>query len=655
MIVNLYHWRERFSALTKWRYAIPIIALMLAHVVFALILWVRANAWLQPLELSAYDAMMRIHAASYPSDERIALILCDDEDQRRYGWPLSDAVLADLFERLLEYQPRAIGLDLYRDLPVPISGGSDYERLSALFRSHTEIIGISKFSDEHGARVDPPPMLRDTGRVSFNDVVADAQGIIRRGLLFMSDEQETYTYLGLKLALRWLAIEKQGARADPEGYMILGHAKQGLRPLHSEFGGYQNIDAAGYQFMLAYPGAPAGFPSLTLREVLEWDFGAQLLRDKIILIGTNAEATPDFFFTPVSATRIPGVLIHAYNTSQLLRFAEGNYQPLQDWPAHYEKLWLWLWIVIAALLSLRPQNLLQLLLKLNLGLLFIIACAMFAFTRQLWLPVAAPALGWIFSIVVAVAYLSYQQRGERALLMQLFSRHVSKDVAEIIWQSRDQYLNKGRLRSQRLVATVLFTDLRNFTGLSEQMEPQALMDWLNEYMEVMVRTVEQHHGQVNKFIGDALMALFGVPIPRTRPEEISTDAVNALACALSMRTELEKLRQTWEARGAPYLGMRIGIFTGMVIAGSVGSEARQEYTVIGDGVNTASRLESLDKTIDAETPCRILISQATVDYLPEGIFDIESVGKITVKGKHEPLMVYRVLGYLATPEADKLN
>jgi adenylate cyclase len=645
MMITRSTWQELFSAVFHWRYAMIVAVILLAHLVFILLLWLRAGAWLQPLELTVYDRMLRIHASSYPSDDRVVLVLCDDEDQRRYGWPLSDATLADLFDRLLHYSPRAIGLDLYRDLPVPSSGGKDYERLSTLFRERPEIIGITKITDEHGARVDPPPMLRDSGRVSFNDVVADTHGIIRRGLLYMSDDTEVHTYLGLKLALRWLSFEKQGAHADAHGYLALGQAAHGLRPLHSHFGGYDNIDAAGYQFMLAYPGAPAGFPVLKLREILEWNLGGNLLHDKIILIGTNAEATPDFFFTPISATRLPGVLIHAYNISQLLHFAEGTYQPLRDWPEHYEKLWLWFWIISAALLSLRTQNLLQLFIKLNAGLVIIGSCAMFAFMRDWWIPVATPMLGWVVSIALSVAYLSYQQRNERAVLMQLFSRHVSKDVAEVIWKSRDHYLNKGRLRSQRLVATILFTDLRNFTGLSEQMEPQALMDWLNEYMEVMVRVVEAHHGQVNKFIGDALMAVFGVPIPRTSHEQISADAVNAIHCALAMRQELNKLHQYWHTHGAPSLGMRVGIFTGPVVAGSVGGEMRQEYTVIGDSVNTASRLESLDKSIDADLSCRILISQASLNYLPQGLFEIEAIGDIMVKGKHDALQVYRVLGY----------
>ena len=211
-----------------------------------------------------------------------------------------------------------------------------------------------------------------------------------------------------------------------------------------------------------------------------------------------------------------------------------------------------------------------------------------------------------------------------------------------MWQEREQYLNAGRLRSQRLVATVLFTDLQNFTTLSEDMEAQALMDWLNQYMSTMVDLVEQHHGHVNKFIGDAIMAVFGVPIPSTTPEAIAQDAVNAVDCALAMRAAMERLQTQWEAQGLPTIRMRVGIFTGALIAGSLGGIKRQEYTVIGDTVNTASRLESFDKSVDTNSLCRVLIGDATLHYLGNQ-FVTDCVGEVALKGKHSHIIIHRVL------------
>jgi adenylate cyclase len=628
---------------SKGHYTTTVVVLTLSHLVLGMLLLLYNYGYLQALELSIYDILLRNKASNYKHDERITLLLCDDEDQRRYGWPLSDKVMADAFERLLKHEPRAIGLDLYRDLPVPIEGGADFERLSAIFRDNQHIIAITKITDQYGARVDPPPALKGSGQVGFNDVLADPQGLIRRGILFMG--KENFPYLGLLLANLYLTQENLGIFGDKDGFLRMGNAEYSLRPLSSDFGGYTNIDANGYQFILSYPGAPHGFNSLTLRELLADDFEARIVRDKIVLIGTNAEATPDFFFTPIAKTRIPGVSIHAYNVSQFLHYAEGKHKPLQAWESKYEYLWFWLWAIIAALLSMESQSLLRWLWKLMLGASMLATTLLYAYMHNYWLPASVPGLSLVLGMVTTMAYLSYQQRTERAELMQIFSKHVSKEVAEVIWQAREQYLNNGRLRSQRLVATVMFTDLRNFTALSEKLDPQDLMDWLNEYMDAMVSVVDANHGQVNKFIGDAIMALFGVPVPRVSDKEIQQDAVNALKCALAMRDELERLHEIWNQRDLPFLGMRIGIFTGPVIAGSLGGAQRQEYTVIGDSVNTASRLESLDKNIDEDVVCRILISQATVDVLPPDLFEIQPVGNIKVKGKEDALAIYRVLCY----------
>jgi len=200
-------------------------------------------------------------------------------------------------------------------------------------------------------------------------------------------------------------------------------------------------------------------------------------------------------------------------------------------------------------------------------------------------------------------------------------------------------------------ATVLFTDLVGFTSTSEHLEPQVLVDWLNEYMDAMVQQVLDHGGIVNKYIGDAIMALFGVPVPRATEAEVARDAAAAVECALHMGTTLRELNRGWTARGQPAATMRIGIFTGAVVAGSIGSARRLEYTVIGDTVNTASRLESFDKEFlapdPAVNPCRILIGEPTRARLGER-FETEWAGEVNLKGKERPLSVYLVRGRVAS-------
>ena len=170
------------------------------------------------------------------------------------------------------------------------------------------------------------------------------------------------------------------------------------------------------------------------------------------------------------------------------------------------------------------------------------------------------------------------------------------------------------------------------------------MTWLNDYMDEMSSIIIAEGGMINKYIGDAIMAIFGVPVKKTDEEGIRADALSAVESALRMREKLQELNQHWQAQGLPTIGMRIGIHTGVLVAGTLGGQQRMEYTVIGDTVNVASRLESFDKAIvsEADPHCRILIGEPTwglvnADYVTRPIGDCQ------LKGKHQILKIYDVL------------
>jgi adenylate cyclase len=213
----------------------------------------------------------------------------------------------------------------------------------------------------------------------------------------------------------------------------------------------------------------------------------------------------------------------------------------------------------------------------------------------------------------------------------------------MIWEQREDFLDNGRPRSRKLTATIFFSDLRGFTSVSEKMDPQELIDWLNTYMESMAGLVLKHDGVVDNYIGDAIKADFGVPLPRKIEKEIQADAVNAVLCALAMEKEMFRLNREWGEKGLPGVGIRIGIFTGPVVAGLLGSSQRLKFTTIGDTVNTASRLESFDKDIAGDAVCRILIGSTTLDLLG-GRFLTEKIGEVSLKGKKERITIHRVLG-----------
>ncbi len=216
---------------------------------------------------------------------------------------------------------------------------------------------------------------------------------------------------------------------------------------------------------------------------------------------------------------------------------------------------------------------------------------------------------------------------ERDQLRDTFGRYVTRQVAE--------HLMKGNqtLGGELVPVTVLFSDIRSFTSISETMEPRALLDFLNEYFTGMVESVMQHHGVVDKFIGDAIMAVFGAPVPDPG------DPLHAVNAALEMRTRLGKINESFKARGLPEIRAGIGLHSGQVVAGNMGHAERMEYTVIGDAVNLASRLEGMTK----ELKCDIILSEDLFKQV-EAEVNAEPLHVIKVKGRDQEVMVYRLLG-----------
>jgi adenylate cyclase len=229
------------------------------------------------------------------------MVLANDEDQRQWGWPISDETLAQLFEKVLAQQPNSVGLDIYRDLPVPIGGGPGHEHLTQILSSKDNVFGIFKYQDTGtGASVNPPPALKGTERISFNDIPSDTGGIIRRGLLYVGDDTGVYEFFGLKLALHYLAQKGIVPQGDPNNPNALVLGNSTLIPMDENFGGYVQQDTGGFQLMLTYPGAPTGFRTISFTQALTADPEtlSNWVKDKIVIIGVNAEATPDFVYTP---------------------------------------------------------------------------------------------------------------------------------------------------------------------------------------------------------------------------------------------------------------------------------------------------------------------------------------------------------------------
>jgi adenylate cyclase len=237
-----------------------------------------------------------------------------------------------------------------------------------------------------------------------------------------------------------------------------------------------------------------------------------------------------------------------------------------------------------------------------------------------------------------------EERREKAVLRELFSKHVSRGVLDELWRKRDQFMEEGRLRTQRMTITVLMSDLQGYAEASEKLEPGVLLDWVNEFMGAMARLVEGKGGMVDDYWGDGLKANFGVPLPRTTIAEIEGDARTAVACSLAMARAMDRLNDGWRTRGLPTGRLRVGIHTGPVVVGNVGSMERLKYTSVGDTVNVAARLESLDRDGSASESgvnARVLMSDETRRLLDDDVA-AKSLGPRQVAGRAHPVDVWRV-------------
>ena len=627
------------------------LCVVVALVVTSSVIMMREAGHLELWELKAYDTALRLLPSGRQSESQTVLIGITEQDIQALGnWPLSDAVLAQVIDLVLQYHPRAIGVDIYRSFPVP-PGHEAFERTVT---AHPNVVLVMKFGSETQASVPPLPVLRHSDQVGFNDLLLDRDGLVRRGLLFLDDGRASAYSFPLRLSLKYLAQEGITPQPDQTNPDLLRLGKTSIRPLEANDGGYVAADARGYQFLLDFGREPAPLLTYSVTSLLDGRINPKTLRDRIVLIGVTAESVPDLFHTPYSSglgadwQNMYGVVLHAQITNQLVDVALQGHAPRATLSESTESWWIFLWGLIGGALGLFTRSTWRFSLVTLASLGVLVGIVALAFVAGWWIPLVPSAVASVSTIALLTAAIANREKHDRTQLMQLFSRHVSSEVAETIWEQREMFWRGGRLQSQTMTVTVLFTDLEGFTPASEQMDPQRLMDWTNGYIDSMAEIVMRHGGVVDDYFGDAIKANFGVPVARTSDTEIAADAHRAVECALEMAGEMSRLNHRWQAERFPTARMRIGLFTGPVVAGSLGSRDRLKYTTLGDTVNVAARLEGYEKVKWESHPggssCRILIGESTVRYLDPEQYQIHRVGEVLLKGKDQKVGVYQLLG-----------
>ena len=345
-------------------------------------------------------------------------------------------------------------------------------------------------------------------------------------------------------------------------------------------------------------------------------------RDRIVVVGVAGEGLRDVFVTPYAEGRMAGAEVHA-NTIDAWQHGR-TLTPVPFWAGAVVSAGLAIGVGAAGALTSSAWF--------TGGAALVIALAyvwtnLRLFAAGGWWPLAVPLLAIVLAFVGDLAWQYFVEGREKRKVKRLFSRYVAKDVY-------DQLLadpSRARLGGTRRQMTVLFSDMRGFTALTEKGNPEDIVTQLNDYFTRMVKVLFEHRGTLDKFVGDMVMALFGAPL------DDEDHAEHAVLTALAMVRALDVLNAEWREFGIPRLDIGIGINTGEMVAGNIGSDTIMSYTVIGDAVNLGARLESLNK----EYGTRIIISEATRSQL-KGQYDIRPLGSVTVKGKSESVAIYEV-------------
>ncbi len=555
---------------------------------------------------------------SRPSDPRIVIVAQDDESVEWYKVRISDwprSWHARLIENLNRQGAEIIVFDY--DFSKPTTTDEDHTFARAIRKASNVVLANRILSS--GEVVHPLPAFADgaldEGFINFRP---DRDGHWRR-ILYMAVGKNRYIYFSLPLKV----VE------------IYEDFPEDQRVLNSEdFLGWGSHQLPYPDMLINFAGAEGSFPVLSYKDVMEERVDRKLVEGKIVLVGNTHSLGKDFFSTPTSF-RMPGVEVYAHavatimNDAYIFTFFRGG-----------TVVFIFVlglaggWIFFHSRTTVRMNLFIA-----GTALSFLILTGYYLFVHHhLWLDMVPLVIVVATNAGAGGLYQWAITHKREYMVKEIFGRYVSQNVVNIIL-SEDIPI---QLDGHKAEVTVIFSDIRGFTNLSERLTPAEVGEFLNHYFEEMIRMVFIHEGTLDKLMGDAVMAFFGAPI------FFADHPIKACRCALRMVSTLERLKKENMIKGIEEINIGVGLNTGEVIVGNLGSSQYIDYTVIGDTVNLGARLEKLNK----EYQTNIIISEFTYQRVKEE-FKCRELDLVTVRGKSKPIKIYELIEEKEKRQEDK--
>lgn len=551
----------------------------------------------EPVERWGYDLQFLLRGARSPQAPIVLIAINEDSfDELDLPWPWPRDVHARLLDRVTAASPAVIGLDIVFAEPSARGPADDRVLAEAIGRAGRVILAaaLTVVSEAGYEKIDlnpPIPLLRERA-AGFGpvNIVPDADAVVRHVKLGHRHQQRDFPSFALEV---YRAARQAGVPAKP-------------------------FDAVS--FLVNYRGGPGTFLTVPYHRVVNGEVPPETFAGKIVLVGATSLVLHDLYRAPFAPQGdMSGVEIHA-NTLETMLLGI----PIRQVP----RLAVAGLALAAGALAIWAAQRLPAIRALLLILLAGAAYAGVSLAAFAWMNVWSDVGTVLGALLVAygasvIETVIREQRQRRRL-----SRFFSPDVVDEVIRQRDG----AGLECARRTLTVLFSDIRGFTSMSEKMQPEEVAAFLREYLTAMTDVVFKHGGTVDKYMGDGLMALFNVPLER--PDH----AERAVRAALEFQQRLRPLAARFRARYGADVRCGIGINTGEAVVGIIGSEQRLEYTAIGDAVNLGSRLETVTKDVKAS----IVISESTFHAI-RGRFPTRALGEVTVRGKERPVPIHSVL------------